>query len=186
MATNYQKSIISNSESFTKFPAVIQTDHAYIHAGIGFTMAIDLRIISVATYIGLTTPASSSGYLHFRPGSTNVSTDTAAVEYVFYEDVTSYSGGTAYTPFNRNRNSSKTSGATILSGTTPVLGTPLILDVARYGSAGSPAARSGGSGSGGNDEIILKPSTDYVFAFTPAAATSVTFNAFWYEEVEGI
>ena len=174
------RSVIYQIDKFTKQQSIMQADHTYIHAGIGFTIAVDLGSISAATHIGFTTPAAGN-YLHFRPASAMVTTSADSVEYQLREGITSFASGSAYTPFNRNRNNSNTSGVTILTTTTPVIGSPTLLDTFYVGTAGNPATRSGGAG-GGGEEIIFKPATDYLFTFTPAGATDVTFSVFWYEE----
>lgn len=176
---------LATIERLTGYIATITSDHAYIHYGKAFSISLDLGSISSVYYVSLDTPANTVGYIHFRPGSAGITTDANSVEYKLYENPTSYTGGSAYTPFNRNRNSSTVSGCTVKYGVTPTLGSAITIDNLQIGSTGAPNSRAGGSG-GGNDEIILKPSETYIFAFTPAGATNVSFNCFWYEETSGV
>lgn len=176
------KSIMQRTDNFTGFQAVIGSDHTYIHEGIAFSISFSLGSISGAYYIGLTTPAS--GYLHFRPMSTGITSSANSINYAMYEAL-SYTGGVAYTPFNRNRNSSTVSTATVKTNVTATPGSEIQLDNMVLGTSGNPTARNGGASSGGADEIILKQNTSYVFGFTPGGATTVKFNVFWYEETSG-
>jgi hypothetical protein len=179
MALGIKKSIIQYIENFTKMTPVIQSDHTYIHAGIGFTAVKKFGSISSVVYMELTTPAAGT-YVHFRPADVKISSSADSVEYTLYENV-SATGGAAYTPFNRNRNSGTTSTMTVATGVTATPGSAVILDTFFVGTAGNAATRSGGAG-GGGEEIILKPSTTYIMSFTPAGATSVSVSVFWYEE----
>lgn len=171
--------IITQIDKLTKQQSVMQTDHTYIHAGISFVIAFDLGSISAAIHVSFLT--SATGFIHFRPGNVVVTSDADAVEYILREGITSSTGGASYTPFNRNRNHDGVSSVTVTTGVTPTLGTPTLLDIFFIGTAGNPASRSGGTG-GSGEEIILKPSTEYLFTFTPAGATNVSFTSFWYEE----
>jgi hypothetical protein len=184
MLTNKLRSIlIGMQEGLTGYMAVIQSDHAYVHASLSYTIALDAGTISSAYYVALETPTVASGKeIHFRPTGAGITTDANAVKYVLYEAPTSYTGGTAYTPFNRNRDSVQTSQSTVKYGVTPTLGTAKILDIAYIGTAGNPSARGGGQSGGGVDEIILKAETTYIFAFTPGGSTNASFTVFWYEE----
>lgn len=175
--------LMSFKEGLTGYMAVIQSDHAYVHKSLAYTISLDLGNISSAYYIALETPAASTGKeIHFRPTGVGISTNAEAVKYVLYEGPTSYSGGTVYVPFNRNRDSVQVSKSTVKYGVTPVLGSAISLDNAHIGTTGRPVARSGGASGGGVDEIILKSDTTYIFAFTPTGETGCTFNSFWYEE----
>ncbi len=182
MGAYTKPALIGQADRFTNQQSVMQADHTYIHAGIGFTIALDLGSISSAYHIAIETPAASTGkYIHYRPSNAKVTTSADSVQYLLRENITSYTGGTVYTPFNRNRNNSNTSVTTVKYGVTPTVGTPVLLDIMEIGSTGRPAARSGGGG-GSGEEIILKPDTIYLLTFTPAGATSVGFTDFWYEE----
>jgi hypothetical protein len=182
MAGETKKSIIFQIDRLTSQQSVMQADHTYIHAGIAFTISFDIGSISAEYHIALETPAASTGkYIHYRPGSAKVSSDADSVHYRLREGITSYSGGVAYTPFNRNRNNSTTSQVTVKTNVTPTVGTPILIDNEYLGSTGVLPAKAGG-GAGSGEEIILKPSTIYLFSFDPGGATNVGFNNFWYEE----
>lgn len=171
-----------SQENLTKYTGTIESDHAYIHKGIGFTSVVDVGSISGAYHIAFKTPAVASGkFIHWRPTGLQTSANYCKIEL---REGDSYSSGTAVTPINRNRLSSKTSfmQSFVKNATATPSGT--LLCVSGIGSAGNAAARSGG-GDGASQEIVLKQNTNYIMTITPAGATSVTCELFWYEENAG-
>lgn len=172
-------------EDLTGLLAQISSDHAYIHLGKAFSIAIDLGSINGAYHVALTTPAAASGYIHYRQMSVGITTSANSCEFLMRGPITSYTGGSTYTPFNRNFNSSATTACVVKYGVTPTVGSAILIDNMQIGSSGNPNARSGGAG-GGNDEIVLAPASIYLFTFTTGGATEVSFNCFWYEEERGI
>ena len=169
-------------ERFTQFVGVIQSDHAYIHDGIGFSGLIETGSISAAYYIAFTTPAASTGkYVHLRPAT--ISSDANSVKYVLYEGDT-FTGGTAVTAINKNRNSSTAAATTVKKGVTTTPAGDIIAG-GIIGSGGRPQSTAGGA-TGSEHEIVLKPDTDYILSLNPAGATNVFLDVFWYEEGTGV
>lgn len=166
-------------ESLTKHLTIIESDHAYIHAGIAFTAIINTGSISAAYDIAFKTPDANSGkYIHWRPIGIDTSADY--VDFVLYEGDT-FSSGTAVTPINRNRISKNTSKMQtfVYNATATPAGT--IVQRGGIGVAGIPASKAGG-GAFANQELVLKQDTNYVLTLTPAGATIVNLSLFWYEE----
>ena len=174
-------------EPLTEFISQIDSDHAYVHKGLAQTAIINTGSISAAYDICFTTPAAVDGYVHWRP--TAVTTSAEYVGMVMTEGET-FSAGTAVTPINRSRKyalanpgvsdskiTDMVKGATCTPAGTQIVNTG-------FGTSGNPTARSGG-GSGAAQEIILAPETKYAITLTPAGATTVTLELFWYEEVKG-
>jgi len=95
-----------------------------------------------------------------------------------------YSGGSAVTPVNRNRNNTAVSGMSMVKAST-VTPAGTLIDIDGFGTTGNPTARTGG-GAGANEELVLKPSTKYTLVLTPAGATVVNAKLFWYEEDYGV
>ena len=177
-----RRSLEGQQDRFTGMQCVVQSDHAYIHDGLGFTAIIDTGSISAAYDIAFTTPSVASGkYIHWRP--IGITSSAEYVQVVTYEG-DSFSSGTTVTPINRNRNSTNTSTmqAFVKNATATPTGTQI--DIFGVGSTGNPTSRSGGA-DGSLDEIVLKPNTNYVITLTPAGATSCTLKLFWYEEENG-
>ncbi len=177
--------ITPNTDRFTEYQVGISGDHAYIHKGRGYVAAGSATVNTGAeTTLLLTTPASSSAYVHYRPST--VASVSSPVTVTLYEAPTA-TGGSAGTPTNRNRNSDRAAtvvykyGASYSSGGT-------VLDISSVGSGGNPVSRSGGA-SGQDLEFVLKPETTYAIRIVnPAggANSTVVWSLFWYEEDSGI
>lgn len=98
-----------------------------------------------------------------------------------YENAT-YTGGTAATPQNQNRNYANASILTVLGGpfTTLTPGTNLIFSQ-QYGNA----TVSGGGGFDAGMELILKSATTYLFRITSLAnGNDISYNGNWYEHTD--
>jgi hypothetical protein len=166
-------------ERLTKAPKNIPTDHAYIHEGIFYEAYAKTTLATAGTTtIALTTPANK--YLHQNPSRVVTNADNLTI--TVYEAQT-YTGGTAITPVNHNRNSSNTSGATIRSSATATATGTAIQQIYIGGGTGSGSTRSG-SDFGNFNEWILKPKTTYLYVITNGSTSSntVQINFAWYEE----
>lgn len=170
-------------EGLTKYMGVIGSDHAYIHDGIAFSGIINTGSISAAYDIAFTAPAESEGvFMHWRPLGIDSSAD--AISFTLYEG-DSFSSGTAVTPVNRNRNSTKQSKVTTLVKNATATPTGTIIQAGQVGTDGNPASQAGG-GAAASQEIVLKPGENYVLTIVPAGSTTVVLTLFWYEESKGI
>lgn len=168
-------------EALTGYIGVISSDHAYIHKGIGKTINIQTGPISSVYRIGFTTPdVASNQWAHWRPIGLTTSADYVKAELT---EADSFSGGTDILSdiFTRNRNQPDTTDMQAFAK--GVTSTPVgtILQQAGIGASGNPSSQSGGGG-GADEEIVLKPNTDYVITLTPDGATEVLLTLFWYEE----
>ena len=110
--------------------------------------------------------------------------DTADGTFDLLEDVTSFAGGVATVPVNKNRNSRSASGAVCTRGMTgadpitPTGGTA-ILDIALATGKGNTASRTD------NAEYILKQNSKYLFRYTNGAnANVVHLILHWYEHTD--
>jgi len=176
-------------DKFTSGVRSIDTDHSYIHDGIGFVCSKVLSLTGSATLdCTFVTPGIGAGlpnvFMHMRPISAWSSASAVLID--FYEGATT-TGGTLVTgSFNRNRNVPKDSSMILTSGvTTSVTGTLLTSNY--VGTAGTPAKVAGGGTVGSFEEIVLKPSTKYLLRIVnqTSTATSVDVSLFWYEEEMG-
>lgn len=173
-------------EDLTKYVGTIDSDHAYIHQGLAFTYAKVVTLGNGATKACiLKTPAASTGkYIHWRPLS--VSSANAGILVEFNESV-EYTGGSDETDdvWNRNRNLDPTirPTASLVDGTVVITDAGTALSKAQFGAGGRPNRASGGDG-GADEEIVLKPSTDYMIRITNQGTSDnvVTIALFWYEE----
>lgn len=93
-----------------------------------------------------------------------------------------FSGGSAITPVNNNRNSTKTSTLAVVSGPSVTDTGTSLLRVA-FGVTGAGFFNPGSGGEGGREnELILKRNTKYLFQITSNTASNViSYHAFWYE-----
>src|SRR6056297_774374 len=112
-------------EHLTKFLTIIDSDHAYIHDGIGFSVVGTTAISGSGTYkLQFTTPDvedidvynSGQRYIHWRPANI-ISTD-GAFQWELFEGSTTISGGTSATVLNRNRTSDRTANMSVKVGVT--------------------------------------------------------------------
>ena len=109
---------------------------------------------------------------------------SAGCVFDMLEDVTSFAGGAATIPANRNRNSTNVSVNTCLNGNTitadaivPTGGTAVWNE--SVGVRGIVWSRSSG------EEIILKQNSNYLFRVTNGAnANTVTMLLNWYEHTD--
>jgi hypothetical protein len=176
-------------EGLTGYLGVIQSDHAYIHDGIGYAALITSASIAAgADYkIQFTTPGENSGkFIHFRP--VHLTTTANVTRVRMYEDSTSISGGTAVTIYNHNRLSTNVSGVTINQGVTATNGNALPVGTVA-GTDGNTASRTGGGTDGSAEEWVLKQGTEYTFMISNVGSTTATVAdliLFWYEELKGI
>jgi hypothetical protein len=172
-------------DKFTGFLISISGDHAYIHDGIGFSVfSFISSLASSGTYkVHIKTPATK--YLHLRP--TKLSTSGDKVSYLFYEDSSDTTAGTTFVPINKNRNSDNTSGATFLLNATVTSNGTLIDYDYIGGGTGVGGSRNGDAGNGSNEEILLKPNTNYTVVITnsSSAVNNILFKMFYYEEGKG-
>lgn len=170
-------------ESFTGFHPVIQSDHAYIHDGIGYNYPCTFSLGNAAVK-GCVIQAPAAGFIHWRP--TTISTTASAVSVGFYEAPV-YTGGAPITGIvNHNRNSTIATMVVLIDGTLTITNAGTLLSTASYGAAGQPANRSGGGG-GAENEYVLKPGLEYLLLVTNLTSTTTQVYAdfFWYEEEKG-
>jgi len=99
-------------------------------------------------------------------------------ELYIYEG-TSATGGTAFTPINRNRNYTTSSQvAMIVNPTITALGTQIDAQILPGG-----AGKKAGGGTAGSLEYVLKPLTNYLFRLTNVNGTAhaASLQLEWYE-----
>jgi hypothetical protein len=171
-------------EDVTGYTGTISSEHAYIHDGMAYSAVINCGSISSAYNISFTTPPADKGYIHYRPLGITTSANYVGI---ILTEVETFSSGTAVTIFNRNRLLAslepakfKTKMTSLKQGTTCTPSGTAIVNTG-MGTSGVPSARSGGNDASAS-ELVLIPNTTYNIALTPAGATTVTVELFWYEE----
>ena len=178
-------------ERFTKFLSVIQSDHAYIHAGLAFSYIGTTGTLAAAatTSIEFTTPTVASGkYIHFRP--TFLSSSANYMTMSMNEGSTTTGGGSVLTNIkNRNRNSATASSMQTLKTAVTVSVSGGQIDTLATGVAGGASQNGGGQSGGANEELILIPNTKYTITFANSGTVTSTvgiYKLFWYEEGTGV
>ena len=101
-------------------------------------------------------------------------------ELYIYEGPTT-TGGTAFTPINRNRNyavSNVSQVAMVINPTVTSVGTEIDAQIIPGG-----AGKKSGGGAAGSLEYVLKPLTNYLFRLTNVNGTAhaASLNLEWYE-----
>lgn len=150
--------------------------HHEIHSGSHFCVHINKDIPNGGTYnVAFTTP-NTTKWCHML---FDVAVELEA-EVILYEDITSYTGGSAITPINNDRNSATTSSITsFVYDTSATLGSPTVLSTSVLGSG-----KNSGGNSRNDSEFILKQNTKYYLLVTNQAtgvANETNINLDWYE-----
>lgn len=155
------------------------TDHAYIHAGGGFSFYNKFTLASGASAI-VGFKSSSTKAIHFRPF--NVATLAENVTIIARESAV-YTGGTTIASNNHNRMSSVVSDCVISLAPTVTTQGNAFAEVYIGGGTGVAQSRIGGT-SESSREWVLKHNTYYTITILNGSSNSNTIhlNAFWYEE----
>ena len=156
--------------------SVIDYAHHEVHGGSSYWAAVNATLgnAEVAT-IGFTTPNTTKWAHLLLQVDVN-----ASCAFDVLESVTSFSGGAAYTIRNFDRNSTNSSGMTVITGytgsdlITPTGGTTIWAE--NLGTKGVSTSRENSS------ELIMKQNTKYLFRVTNGATSNaMTILLTWYE-----
>lgn len=166
--------VISGSD----YPAImVDVNHARMHEGRAFfawSMNTAAAPLAAGASIDIVMASNSGITPHITVGYAS----GGDCEFYMYEG-TSTTGGTAFTPVNRNRTSATTSQvAMVINPTINTLGT--LID-AQVGPGGSGPKSGGGTGAG--LEYVLAPLTNYHFRLTNVSTKSelAVLTLEWYE-----
>jgi hypothetical protein len=167
---------IKNSTDFTGARVMMGEIHAFIHRGIVFDQSEKITLAPSATiYL---TGKPNGKVVHFHKETYQVS--QGGIEIRLLEGVTA-TGGTAITPLNRNRLSTRTSSFEVKLGAT-VTNTGLPLRLVGFPAAAIPTARAVQSGAE-TEEWILKNGITYALEIKNLSADEKIIYAdlSWYE-----
>jgi hypothetical protein len=164
-------------DSTTRVLSVIDYPHHEAHAGSFYRGGMNFTLANgeVAT-LGIVTP-NTTKWAHMVWSLSA----TADGTFTVLEDVTSFSGGAAFTPLNHNRNSLNASGLTCTRGMTGAdlitpTGGSVILNAVLGTGKGSVIDRSVGQ------EFILKQNSKYLFRYTNGTSANIIQLVMeWYE-----
>jgi hypothetical protein len=159
-------------------PAImVDVNHQRNHDGrawFAYKIAPDSAKLANAASIDIVL-ASASGVI---PHLTVDALCLGDAELYIYEG-TSATGGTSFTPINRNRNYTTSSQvAMIVNPTVTTLGTQIDAQILPGG-----AGKKAGGGTAGSLEYVLKPLTNYLFRLTNVNGTAhaASLQLEWYE-----
>ena len=174
--TNWQTIKIDSS---TRAINTIDYAHHEVHGGSSYWAAVNATLGNgeIAT-IGFTTPDTTKWAHLLLQIDVN-----ASCLFEVLEDVTSFSGGAAFTVRNFNRNSANASGMTVITGytgsnlITPTGGTTIWSE--NLGTKGVSTSRSNAS------ELVMKQNSNYLFRVTNGATSNpMTILLTWYEHTD--
>lgn len=159
-------------DTITRAINTIEYEHHEIHAGSHYFICdYDSSIADSETIEFVLTTPNTTSWTHMSLDFSS----TLGVSLEVYEGASAIVGGTSVTAINNNRNSTNTSGMTILKDPTS------ITDGTRIAGFLAGANRTGGFQQR-DREIILKQNTTYLFRFTSLAnSNAISFCGEWYE-----
>jgi hypothetical protein len=157
----------------------VDVNHQRNHDGRAFyayKIASDSAPLAAGTSIDIVMASPSGVYPH-------VTIDGMCLgdaELYLYENTTT-TGGTSFTPINRNRNyavSNPSQVAMVVNPTITSVGNVLLAEIIPGG-----ATKKSGGGSAASLEYVLKPLTNYLFRLTNVNSTShaASLQLEWYE-----
>jgi len=165
----------------------INTDHALIHQGYGYSFSILLNPLSDSTIKEYCLTAPSSRYIHLKNFNIQVLGSSISAEIIINPVVT-INTGTAVAINNLNHNSALTAEATIKEDPTYTGGTSAR---AIYALSDSTNQVTGNAdfNSNPNQEFVTKSNNEeYIFKITNLTSNDcvVSVDAFFYEETQGL
>ena len=151
---------------------VIDFDHHKDHDGKAFVVTGQATLDSAGVLNLLVVTPAGPEFMHllhqFR--------STGEANLAHYEATAVSANGTGLAEINRNRNSANVSGAAVYQGPT-VTDAGTLLMVAHFGSG-----QNEGGDTRGDNEWVLKPSTNYLLRVTSEAnGNDVSWYLNWYE-----
>ena len=145
-------------------------DEAAVLDGNVYTGAIPITALTAGQTIKATIQTPADKTMKFQPAIITALTGDLAI--VLYEGSTGLTGGTAYPPSNRNRNSANTSGSTIKVGATVTSNGTIIGLFSMMHAASGPI-----SAAASEAPLILKSNTAYTLAITNSSASANAVSA---------
>jgi hypothetical protein len=194
---NEMDAVVNVIENFTGGYRCINTDHAYIHEGIGFKANFYIASLAGSGTVSFLFQTPEELYVHFKNLQISGLGSTVKVEIIRgTEDdpLVIDSAGVAATELlsQANLNDNSATDSEVVITKTPTYVTSQdgavwdVLIMPGDTSANRPSVAS--ITSNDNVEAVMKPDSPYVIKLTnltATAATQIYFSAFWYEEAMG-
>jgi len=156
---------------------VMDFEHHQVHEGetyhfVHFIAALGTGTNKVAFTVPVFSPAIQGPHLVIDASVYNGTT------LIYLYEGSTFTGGSALTPLNRNRNSANAARCTAKAGVTSTDGT--LLDMFYFGSGG----RSASNGERQAVEWVLKSNTVYrIDLIGQIAGTAIALRCNWYEDL---
>jgi hypothetical protein len=188
-------------ESVVEAKTIINSDHAYIHRGIGFMASLDIGGLAAAAGESYSFKTPAAKYIHLKNLELigiGAGVSLAIIRGTTADPLVVASAGDVATeltgPHNANDNTTTASGVVIKK-------TPTYTDnkdgavwdsIRVLGTSTNQFKSTATEGYSDNFELVLKSNTYYILTFTNLsagggdAATQVYARMFWYEENEGV
>lgn len=149
---------------FSGAPLVIDVEHHEIHCGDSYMATRSVDLTNGATDTIILNVPNETGIKRYH--ATFAITSEAECNFDIYEGATTVSDGTTLTQYNRDRNSTNTTGITTFhTPNTPAGGT--LIETRHWGTG-----RSAGGETRGAQEVILKNNTKYRLVVTNATSNN--------------
>ena len=163
-------------ETETGFMTTIESAHAHIHAGEGFSLSVVFEAVANGASVNycFKTPLASSG-VHVHTQLVDISATNNKITAELYEAPTNApTSGSAIVAYNRDRNSTATTKLqSLVSGATINTTGAALLNKRIFTSSGTSSFI----------ENIFKPDTWYIRQFTngTGSASDISLFTFWCE-----
>ena len=162
-------------------PVAIDVAHHEVHEGDAYKIYVATADLGTAD-IGVRFTAPNNGLEKMHLLISAGSAEDAVL--TFYEGG-SPTGGGAFTPIQRRRDSSNTSNATgVFTGAVATGGSPTTLDVKRWGASGVGSVPGNAGGSRGQHEWILDVNTGYHIVMSGVGNSNAWLDLSWYEHTD--
>lgn len=168
-------------DSVTGAQRVILSDHSNIHSGEGYNAWVFAENVADDAYTQIEFRTPAAGYVHMKMAYAWCEGALASFEAV--EAPTLTTGVTAFTPQNLRRVGTPPASTSVLKTNPTVVSGGTVIRAYLIGGGGVGAASNGGQ-SDKDIELVLKPSTVYLFRIRnlSGAAKALSLWLFWYEE----
>jgi hypothetical protein len=174
-------------ENITGALKIINSDHAQHHLGNGYKAYLDFTNLAAAGTLSYCFTTAAGNYDHMKSIDLSVLGSSCKVEILIDADVT-VNTGTAIALNNTNHNTAKTANSTFKATPTYTGGTAWHqIQVLADSTAQNNVTTK--SSVNENDELVLKPDTEYILKITNIGTDPITrgfLSMFFYEEVSGI
>ena len=174
-------------ESVTGGLKIINSDHAQHHLGNGYKGYIEITNLASAGTLEYCFTTGSTVYVHAKDWAVTTVGSSLKLEIIKDPTVTE-NEGTEVPLSNTNDNTTNTAGSTVKASPTYTGGTTWHT-VKALADSTNQVIGTGHFQTSENDEIVLKPDTEYIIKLTNTGSETITeafITMFFYEEEGGL